>query len=153
MRRRTDAQIIADVTAALASAPVDELAITVTMNEGVVELSGELSSHSERLAAMTTARDAATPAHVRSALTVAPAGRNYRLTDADVCIEVARAIVQSEIPPGSVWFEVHNRVVTLNGTAATSAERARVRHLVQQARGVDFIDNRILVRASAPATH
>jgi osmotically-inducible protein OsmY len=153
MQRRTDAQVRADVEAALLRAPVDEMAITVTMRDGVVELSGELASHSERLAAMTTARDAAYPARVQSSLTVAPLGRDFHMTDADVAVEVARALVQSEIPPGSVIFEVRNRIVTLRGRVATAEQRALARHLVQAARGVHFIDNRITVDASASVAH
>ncbi|MGN6503354.1 MAG: BON domain-containing protein, partial [Pseudolysinimonas sp.] len=47
---------------------------------------------------------------------------------------------------------VASRVVTLYGTVRNHAERARIRHLVQAADGVHFIDNRIVV-ATAPATH
>ncbi len=151
MQRRTDEQVRADVAAALRRAPVDELAITVTVDGGVVALSGELASHSERLAAMSAARQAAAPSPVHSALNVAPVGRNYALTDADIAVEVGRAIVQSDIPPGAVWFEVQDRIVTLEGTVATAEDRARIRHLVQAARGVDFIDNRIQVGADASA--
>ena len=145
MGRRTDDQVCADVAAALKSAAVDELAITISMRRGVVELGGELSSHSERLAAATAAKHAAAPAPVRSALTVAPAGRDFRLTDADIAVEVARAIDEADVVPGSVRFDIANRIVTLRGTVATADERARVRHLVQCARGVDFIDNRMEV--------
>lgn len=153
MKRRTDQQIKADVVAALRRAPIDELAITVGMRDGVIELSGELSSHSERLAAMTAAKDSAYPAPVQSSLTVAPLGTDYRLTDADVAIEVARALVQSEIPPGSVIFEVKDHVVTLRGRVPTAELRALARHLVQAARGVDFIDNRITVDVTTSAAH
>jgi len=151
MGRRTDKQILADVIAALQVAPIDEVAVTATMSGGVIELAGEVPSHSERLAAVTAATHAATPARVVSAITVAPLGTDFRLTDADVSIEVARALVQSDVPPGSVWFEVKNRIVTLGGTVATGSERARIRHLVQKARGVHFIDNRIVVGATTPA--
>ena len=90
------------------------------MRDGVVELAGELASHSERLAAMTAAQDAASPAPVQSAAhRRAAQGRDFQMTDADIAIEVARALVQSEIPPGSVLFEVKNRIVTLRGRLAT----------------------------------
>lgn len=151
MQRRTDRRVLADVKAALEAAAVDHLAITATIADGMVRLSGELASHSERLAAMTVARDAAAPARVVSALTVAPVGRHYRLTDDDMAVAVARALVEGGIDPGAVRFEVHDRVVVLSGTVATTAERARIRHLVQAADGVHFIDNRIVV-ATAPAT-
>jgi osmotically-inducible protein OsmY len=153
MQRRTDDQVRADVEAALFRAPVDEMAITVGVRDGVVELAGELASYSERLAAATAARDAAFPVPVQSSLTVAPQGRDFQLTDADVAIEVARALVQSEIPPGSVIFEVKNRIVTLRGRLATTEQRALARHLVQSARGVHFIDNRITVDAAASVAH
>jgi len=153
MERRTDDQVRADVEAALFRAPVDEMAITVVVRDGAVELAGELASYSERLAATTAARDAAAPVPVRSSLTVAPQGRDFHMTDADVAIEVARALVQSEIPPGSVIFEVKNRIVTLRGRLATEEQRALARHLVQAARGVHFIDNRITIDASASVAH
>ena len=152
MQRRTDRRVLADVKAALEAAPVDHLAITATIADGVVQLSGELASHSERLEAMTVARDAEAPARVVSALTVAPVGRHYRLTDEDMAVAVARALVEAGVDPSVVRFTVTDRVVTLTGTVATQAERARIRHLVQAADGVHFIDNRIVV-AAAPATH
>ncbi|MEQ1735774.1 MAG: BON domain-containing protein [Rhodoglobus sp.] len=148
MRPRTDAQTRDRVVGALHADPtVDALAIDVTARDGMIELHGELSTHSERLSAMTVARAAAAPVPVRSALTVAPVGRHFSLTDGDVAVEVARALVQSAVPPGSVSFEVHQRVVTLFGEAPDEEARARVRHIVQSARGVDFIDNRIIVEA------
>jgi osmotically-inducible protein OsmY len=152
MRTRTAEQIRDDVVAALQNEPgVDVLNIDVTAHDGVIELRGELGSHSERLSAMTVSREAAAPATIRSALTVAHQGEDFRLTDGDVAVEVARAIVQSSIPPGTVTFEVHDHVVTLHGVVADAAERARIRHIVQSARGVDFIDNRLAVSASAHA--
>ena len=152
MQPRTDPEIRDDVVAALREAPsVDGLAIDVTVDDGVVELRGELPSHSERLAATTIARAAASPARVRSALTVAPLARNFRLTDGDVAIEVARALVHSDVPPGSVSFDVNDRVVTLHGSVPDALARGRVRHIVQAARGVDFIDNRIVVEAPSTA--
>lgn len=153
MSRRTDDQVLADVRAALKNAPVDELAIDVTMHDGVVVLHGELGSHSERLAAMTAASHAAAPGSVMTTLTVAPLTRGFEMSDADISIEVARAIVQSSIPPGSVWFDVNNRIVTLHGTAESAEQRARIRHLVQSARGVHLLENNISVATPAPAAH
>lgn len=152
MKRRTDRDVLDDVIAALKAAPVDELAITPVISNGVVTLKGQLSSYSERLAATTAARHAAGHAPVVSELTVAPVGQDSRMTDADIAVEVARAIVDSDIPPGDVWFDVANRIVTLAGTVATAADRARIRHLVQNARGVHFIDNRIVVGTPTRAT-
>jgi osmotically-inducible protein OsmY len=152
LQTRTDQQMRDDVVAALQNEPgVDALTIDVTAHDGVVELRGELGSHSERLSATTVARDAAAPATIRSELTVAPKGQDFRLTDGDVAVEVARAIVQSSIPPGAVSFEVNDHVVTLHGVVSDVAERARIRHIVQSARGVDFIDNRLAVSPTATA--
>lgn len=152
MHTRTDEQIRDDVVAALRNEPsVDSLTIDVTAQDGVIELRGELGSHSERLSAISHARTAAAPAPIRSALTVAPVGRDFRFTDGDVAVEVARAIVQSSIPPGAVSFVVHDHIVTLHGVVADAEERARIRHIVQSARGVAFIDNRIEIGAGAAA--
>lgn len=153
MQPRTDDQIRDDVVAALQDAAnVDALAIEVTVHEGVVELRGELPSHSERLSATMVAKDAAAPAPIRSTMTVAPVARNFRLTDGDVAVEVGRALVHSEIPPGAISFAVNSRVVTLRGSVPDAEARTRVRHIVQAAAGVDFIDNQIVVQA-ATATH
>ena len=152
MQHRTDDRIRQDVVAALqAAADIDALAIEVTVDDGVVELRGELPSHSERLSATTLAGRAAAPARVRSALTVAPVPRDFRLTDRDVAVEVARALVHSEIPPGSVSFDVNERVVTLNGSVQDVETRTRIRHLVEAAHGVDFVDNRILISEARPS--
>jgi osmotically-inducible protein OsmY len=154
LRPRTDAQIRDDVAAALRDAAgVDALAIEVSARDGAIELKGEMASHSERLQAMTVAKSVAAPARVRSKLTVKASGRDFRLTDGDVAVEVTRALVQSDVPPGAITFDVHNRVVTLHGEAADSQERARIRHIVQAARGVDFIENQIVIRDSASADH
>lgn len=154
MQPRTDDQVRDDVVAALRDAPsVDALSIDVSVKDGVIELRGELLSHSERLNATVIAKQAAAPARVRSALTVAPAARNFRLTDGDVAVEVARALVHSEIPPGTISFDVSAHIVTLHGSVPDTETRTRVRHLVQAARGVDFIDNRIVVETAATAHH
>lgn len=145
MERTPDPRILEDVRAALRAAPVDEVAITAELADGVVTLRGTAGSHSERLAALTAARRAAGSAKVVAAVEVEPVDDDYRMTDADIAAEVARAIVQSEVPPGDVRFGVENRVVTLEGTCPDAEARARVRHLVQQAPGVHLVDNRITV--------
>jgi osmotically-inducible protein OsmY len=149
MRRKTDTQLLTDVRAALGAAPVDEMAIDVEIVDHAVHLRGAVSTHSERLAALTAAKSAASSAPVISLLRVEPSAGDHLLTDGDVAVEVARALVQSDVPPGSVWFDVKNRIVTLEGHTATGAERARIRHIVQRARGVHFIDNRIVVGVPA----
>ena len=143
MERRPDHQILDDVRAALRAAPVDELAITADVSDGVVALRGSAGSHSERLAAVTAARRVPGAAKVVTEIDVAPMDDDFRMTDADIAVEVARAIVQSDVPPGDVWFDVQNRVVTLGGTCPDAETRVRVRHLVQQARGVHIVENRI----------
>ncbi len=154
MQPRTDDQVRDDVVAALRDAAnVDALAIDVAIKDGVIELLGELPSHAERLGATTIAKQAAAPGRVRSALTVAPAARNFRLTDSDVAVAVARALVHSEVPPDTISFDVNDHVVTLHGSVPDTETRTRVRHIVQAARGVDFIDNRIVVQAATTAQH
>jgi osmotically-inducible protein OsmY len=149
MESRPDHQILEDIRAALGAAPVDHLAITPEITDGVVTLRGTTGSHSERLAAVTAARHAAGSLPVVTELAVSPVADDFRMSDADIAVEVARAIAQSDVPPGDVWFEVENRVVTLGGTCADGATRARIRHLVQQARGVHLVDNRITVAATS----
>jgi osmotically-inducible protein OsmY len=143
MERRPDDRLLDDIRAALREAPVDEVAITADVADGVVTLTGTAGSHSERLAAVTAARRAAGPVPVVTEVAVVPVTDDFRMTDADIAVEVARAIVQSDVPPGDVWFDVENRVVTLAGTCPDAGTRARVRHLVQQARGVHIVENRI----------
>ena len=148
MHVRTDRQIRKDVETALRDcAAIDGLAIEVCTVDGVIELQGEVRTHSERLNAMTLARQAAAPAPVRSAMRVAALGSDFELGDREVAAEVAAALAHCDIEPGAVTFEVHNRVVTLHGEVADAAARTRIRHIVQGARGTDFIDNRIVIRS------
>jgi osmotically-inducible protein OsmY len=151
VKRRTDAQVLADVRRQLTGAPLDELAVEASIQDGVVTLRGELPSYSERLAAITAAREVALPARVVSEITVAPIGQDYRMTDVEIAAEVRRVLRDAKVSPGEVRFEVTHRVVTLSGVVPTGAERARIRHLVKAARGVHFIDNRIKVGAPAQA--
>lgn len=129
------------VTAALAaSRDLDALAVTVEAADGVVGLSGTVRTHAERLAATETAAAAAPGWTVRSDLVVELSADDA--DDAELASRVARALADLG-PAGSlVGFDVSRGVVVLGGRVA-AADRATVRHAVEQQAGVDVVHDRM----------
>lgn len=146
-----DLDLVHLVTGALASAPgVDPAGVHVSAESGRVTLRGTVPTHSERLAAVTTAATVPGVRGVENLLRVRdlePATGGY--DDLVISTAVRRAIDDSTVRVDGLRLDIAQHVVTVEGRVATQKDKAALRHAIQNARGVHFIDDRIEV-AGAP---
>ena len=132
---------------------LDASDIDVTVSQGVVTLSGEVTSLSQDLAARKAAL------RIKGVLAVADelvvAHRPGDPTDAEIAGAVDRAIEwAAQLPAGTVQAEVRHGAVVLTGEVPWDYQRRAIRRAVERTRGVRSVESRIgLVRAvSAPDT-
>jgi osmotically-inducible protein OsmY len=115
----------------------------VSVHEGVVTLSGEVSTFAERIAATEAAMSVRGVAGVADDLVVdlaADAGHS----DAHVAGAVKEALAQHPgIPAGVVTVEVREGIVTLKGVVEWNHQREAARRAVEHLPGVRFLDSRI----------
>lgn len=147
-----DGDLVAKVRAALDESPdVDSLSIVVTLNTGVIELSGTISSHAERLAAIAVVNRAIAPYVVANRLDVRPVGAGWRRHDAEISDGIQQILSLLGDGARGVRFNVNQHVVTLDGTVGSNRQRSTLRHAVQSLPGVDFIENRLSVSTGVTA--
>ena len=119
---------------------IDAFEVAVEVRGGVVRLHGTVGSYAEKLEALAMARRYAEGREVVSDLAVRPSGETWRMTDQEIADGVRQRLGVVLVRSGDVDVAVDNRVVTLTGTLPTVDERALVRHVVETAPGVDFVD-------------
>jgi osmotically-inducible protein OsmY len=68
-------------------------------------------------------------------------------TDKNITASIANILqAQSQIPAGSIKFEVRKGVVTLSGEVDYEFQRHDVEKPIEEVQGVKFIDNEITIR-------
>lgn len=144
-----------DVDEELAWAPeVDDSHIGVSVHDGVVTLSGEAESYTEKIEANRAALRVAGVTVVANDLVIRNAGR-FERTDSEVGAAIRHVLEWSaDVPQGAVQVEVSDHVVTLTGTVDWNFQRATAERLVRGVAGVRHIENRIGLtsRVSSTAT-
>jgi osmotically-inducible protein OsmY len=142
---RSDLDVVHAVTQALVESPtLDPSGVRVAADAGRVTLTGQVTSHAQRLAAATVAATVAGVTGVDNEVSVgeldleaAPA------SDAELTEGVARAIASSTVEVTGLRLAVHQHVVTLEGRVGSERDRVAVRHAVEQVPGVHVVDNRL----------
>ncbi len=136
------------VRAALESSrEVDALAVSVELDaDGAVLLTGTVRTHAERLAAAQAAADAAPETRVVSRITVELSVEDP--DDAELGSRVARALAGIGDAATGVGFDVRHGVVVLGGRVA-AADRAHVRHVVEEASRADGVHDPMRTDAGA----
>lgn len=121
---------------------VDPADIGVSVHEGVVTLSGEVST-AERGAAKRAALRVRGVSTVVDRMEVRDPNEGA-ISDTEVATAVNNALLYTaDVPHATVQAEVRNHVVTLRGTVNWNYQRDAAHRAVERIAGVYFVDNRI----------
>ena len=153
MTNKTDTQLKQDVNRELAwDTRVDESAIGVSVDRGVVTLSGSVSCWADKHAVEEAAHRVAGVLDVANEIQVKPSW-NTTKTDADIARGVRAALEWSRlVPHRSIQSTVADQGdVTLTGAVRTLAEREEAERVARRVDGVRFLTNQIEIEAPAIA--
>lgn len=128
---------------------VDTAGVGVSVEEGVVTLSGEVDTYWEKVAAANAALHVRGVRTVVNGLVVHPASA-WGVSDTDIAKAVDQAIASASNIPKSVKAELRDRQVRLTGQVGWDYERRAAERAVQHVRGVRHVVN-LLTLEPAPA--
>ena len=144
---KTDAQIQQDVLKELDWDPrVEETEVGVSVQHGVVTLSGTVTSWAKRMAAQEAAHRVAGVLDVANDIVVKVPGGLGR-SDTEIAHAVRNALEWDVfVPDQDIQSTVSNGWVTLTGMVETVSEREDAARAVRNLVGVRGVDNQITVR-------
>ncbi|MCL5958297.1 MAG: BON domain-containing protein [Chloroflexi bacterium] len=142
--QRSDDAIVADVEAALSrNIWVDEQRIGVSCTCGVVTLSGQVVSYTEKSAAEGDAWSVAGVRDVVNEITIFPIAPT---PDEEIAESVREDLTRNiRVDPSKVQVEVHSGVVYLKGTVGTVPQKWLVDDLAWWTAGVTDVVNELTV--------
>lgn len=144
---KTDAKIKLDVQDELAWEPsIDETKIGVAVDEGVVTLSGEVDSHSKKIAAEKAAKRVSGVKAVAEDIVV-----KYPSSLDKSDTEIAKAAVDalewhSSVPNDSVIVKVENGWVSLSGAVKWAYQKYSATNAIKDLVGVKGVSNSISIK-------
>lgn len=145
---RTDKDLQESVMKSLDWEPsVNAAQIGVTVERGVVTLSGRVGTLLEKWTAEKTARHVWGVRAIANELAVAPDGASLRSDTAIAGAAVDALGWNSAIPPNLIQVTVRDGWVTLNGTVPWQYQKSAAEKTIGHLYGVKGIANAILVRA------
>jgi len=149
-RETIDAQLKDTILKALRDdVRVNEAEIGVAVEDGVVTLTGRVDTESEKVAAQETAHGTSGVLDVANEIRVKVPFALGR-SDTDLAQDVRHALERVlGASAGRIHSTVDNAWVTLEGTVRMPREREDAERAVQHLAGVQRVDNRIVVQASA----
>lgn len=129
----------------------DAANIGVAVHDGVVSLSGEVSSYAQKVGAAKAALRVKGVTAVANDIVVRYAGRER--TDAEIA-EAARNILKwtSLVPKGSVKLEIRDRVAILSGVVEWDYQRRAAMRAVENLAGVEGVFDRITLKPRVSAS-
>jgi osmotically-inducible protein OsmY len=130
---------------------VDNQAIAVSTDDGVVTLRGTVGSLRERREATNAAKRVYGVTQLHNELQVRLLNDNRR-DDADLRGAVLQALMLDAVVPSTVDATVRDGLVTLTGTAAYQFERAEAEFVAGNILGVAWIDDDITLTAPSAST-
>jgi osmotically-inducible protein OsmY len=145
MRIPSSRRLRQEILTRLEADQVDRFNVGVRVRRGRVTLTGLVPSHSERLRIRVIANAVAGEGMVDDRLVVRPIGRDWDLADEVIAAGVHDALSAHGLDAG-IGIVVHNHTVDVTGEVPDRRARALVRHIVQDAPGVHFVDNDTRVR-------
>jgi osmotically-inducible protein OsmY len=139
----TDEQLIGDAQDELLWDPrIDNRAIAVTAQDGIVTLRGTVGSFRERREAVNAVKRVYGTKRVENELEVKLLNGDRR-DDADLRGDVLQALVLDALVPSSVDAKAKEGLVTLTGTTTYQFERDEAEFIAGNVPGVAWIDNDI----------
>lgn len=152
---KSDRTIQDNVRAELVWRPeVRDAEVGVSVLDGVVTLSGEVDTYTQRIAAKKAALAVLGVSVVANDLTIRNAARSDR-TDTDIAVSVEKLLGWStDVSEDRINVEVRDHVVHLTGTLDWDYQRRDVVRMIRRLNGVHRVDNQITLtpRTSAPDT-
>ena len=150
---KTDTDLKNDVLAELLWDPlVPETRIGVSVNHGVVTLTGHVDSYAEKVATRRAAQRVGGAKAIAVELDVVPAGE-HRRSDTEIATAAEQALGwNTSVPQGRVKILVEKGWVTLSGELDWNFQRRAVERLIRPLKGVvGIIDNIQLKSSPAPS--
>lgn len=144
---KTDAEIKKDVLSELLWDPlVSETRVGVTVNEGVVTLTGHLDTYAEKVAAKRAAERVAGVKAIAVEIDVIPVGSHQR-SDTEIALAAEHALSwNTSVPQGRVKVTVEKGWVTLKGDVDWNFQRRAVERTVRPLKGVVGITDNIQLK-------
>jgi osmotically-inducible protein OsmY len=130
---------------------VDNQAIAVSTDDGVVTLRGTVGSLRERREATNAAKRVYGVKQLHNELQVRLLNDNRR-DDADVRGAVLQALMLDALVPSTIDATVRDGLVTLTGTAAYQFERAEAEFIAGNILGVAWVDDDITLTTPSAST-
>ena len=147
---KSDQQIRDDVVTRLrADVRVGASDPQITVNAGVVTLTGTVSCLPRREAAQNTAATVAGVINVKNDLTVDPSRENSR-PDGDIAHAARQALEWNAVlPENEIHLALYEGWVTLDGSVEYAFQRDEAQRQVEYLRGVRGVTNQIRIIATA----
>jgi osmotically-inducible protein OsmY len=144
---KTDSEIKKDVLSELLWDPlVTETKVGVTVNEGVVTLTGHLDTYAEKVAAKRAAERVSGVKAIAVELDVIPVGSHQR-SDTEIALAVEHALGwNTSVPQDRVKVAVEKGWVTLTGDLDWNFQRRAVERMVRPLKGVVGITDNIQLK-------
>ena len=144
---KTDAQIHHDIIEELSWDPrVDETEVGVEVDDGVVTLTGTVTSWAKRLAAQEAARRVAGVRDVANGIAVKTPGGLFR-TDTEIAQAVRRTLEWDVfVPDEGIICTVTDGYVTLEGVVDRLSQRDDAERAVRNLTGVKAVANKITIK-------
>ena len=151
---KTDSELKKDVLAELAWDPVvPEAKVGVSVNNGVVTLTGHLDSYSEKIAARRAAERVGDVKAIAMEIDVIPLGVHQR-SDTEIAAAVDHALSwNTSVPKERIKVTVEKGWVTLGGEVDWNFQRRAVERLVRPLKGVVGISDNISIKTTAVPTN
>lgn len=147
----SDTQIKNDVSDAILWEPsISSTGITVTVQDGVVTLSGNVPYFSEKFAAEKVARHVCGVKAIAEEIEVNPLG-NHKRNDEDLAKAVVNALQWHVWVPNTVKATIENGWVTLTGEVTWEYQRSSAEESVRYLSGVKGISNSVTLKSGVKA--
>ena len=147
---KSDSDLKKDVLAELAWDPlVPEARVGVSVNDGVVTLTGHLDSYSEKIATRRAVERVSGLKALAMEIDVIPLGVHQR-SDTEIATAVEHALSwNTSVPQDRIKVTVEKGWVTLGGEVDWNFQRRAVERLVRPLKGVVGISDNIQLKAAA----
>ncbi|MCF8161157.1 MAG: BON domain-containing protein [Polaromonas sp.] len=144
---KTDSDIKKDVLSELLWDPlISETKVGVTVNEGVVTLTGHLDTYAEKVAAKRAAERVSGVKAIALEIEVIPSGVHQR-SDTEIALAVEHALSwNTSVPQDRVKVTVEKGWVTLKGDLDWNFQRRAVERMVRPLKGVVGITDNIQLK-------